>query len=197
LSNERGIFLLLSNGAVHRHEAGKQDPLIVRFQDYAFDLSRLSPNVGPVTFATHERSIQDLLYPSPDDPSYKRSPGHFRAELHNRITMPLYPLAFLLVTFAYLGAPRTTRQSRAMSLVSAIAVVALIRGLGFVGTISGAQSSFALVVPYLGLAAAFILGGWAMTRGVVIEPPAAFTNLMNATIEGIKRRTATAAGQHT
>ena len=110
--------------------------------------------------------------------------------------MPLYPLAFLLVTFAFLGAPRTTRQSRAMSLVSAIAVVTLVRGLGFVGTISGAQSSLALVVPYLGLAAAFLLGGWAMTRGVVIEPPAFISNLTNALIEGIKRRTATAAEQH-
>jgi lipopolysaccharide export system permease protein len=196
LTNERGIFLLLSNGAVHRHEAGKQDPLIVRFQDYAFDLSRLSPNAGPVTYAIHERSIYDLLNPAPDDPSYKRQPGAFRAELHNRITMPLYPLAFLLVTFAFLGAPRTTRQSRAMSLVSAIAVVGLVRGLGFVGTISGAQSSLALVVPYVGLAVAFILGGWAMTRGVVIEPPAFINNLTNALIEGVKRRTATAAEQH-
>jgi hypothetical protein len=80
--------------------------------------------------------------------------------------------------------------------VSAIAVVALIRGLGFVGTISGANSSFALLVPYLGLAAAFILGGWAMTRGVVIEPPAALTNLVNAMFEGIKRRTTATAGQH-
>jgi lipopolysaccharide export system permease protein len=196
LSNDRGIFLLLSNGAVHRHERGKQDPVIVRFQDYAFDLSRLSPNAGPVVFAIHERSITDLLNPPADDPSYKRQPGQFRAELHNRITAPLYPLAFLLVTFAFLGAPRTTRQSRAMSLVSAVALVAIIRGLGFVGTISGANSSAALLVPYLGLAAAFILGCWAMKRGVVIEPPAALTNLMNAMFEGIKRRTTAAAGQH-
>jgi lipopolysaccharide export system permease protein len=196
LNNERGIFLLLSNGAVHRHEAGKQDPIIVRFQDYAFDLSRLSPSTGPVTFAIHERSIRDLLSPPADDPSFQRSPGQFRAELHNRITMPLYPLAFLLVTFAFLGAPRTTRQSRALSLVSAIALVAAIRGLGFVGTISGANSSVALIVPYLALAVAFVLGGWAMARGVVIEPPAALTNLMNAMFEGIKRRATAVVGQH-
>ena len=56
LSNERGIFLLLENGAVHRHEAGKRDPVIVRFKDYAFDLSRLSPNAGPVSIR-HPRTI--------------------------------------------------------------------------------------------------------------------------------------------
>jgi lipopolysaccharide export system permease protein len=196
LNNELGIFLLLSNGAVHRHEEGKQDPVIVRFKEYAFDLSRLSPNAGPVVYAIHERSIGDLLSPPADDPTYKRMPGHFRAELHNRITTPLYPLAFLFVTFAFLGAPRTTRQSRAMSLMGAIGVVSLVRALGFVGTIAGAQSPIALVVPYLGLAAAFILGGWAMARGVVIEPPAVITNLVNAVLEGARRRTAVAAGQH-
>jgi lipopolysaccharide export system permease protein len=196
LTTDRGIFLLLANGAVHRHEAGKQDPVIVRFQEYAFDLSRLSPNAGPVTYAVHERSIHDLLNPRPDDALYKRNPGHFRAELHNRITAPLYPLAFLFVTFAFLGAPRTTRQGRAMSLVGAVGVVAIVRGLGFVGTVAGAHSPLALAVPYLGLAAAFILGGWAMSRGVVIEPPAALTNLVNAALEGVRRRTTTMAGQH-
>jgi lipopolysaccharide export system permease protein len=196
LSSDQGIFLLLANGAVHRHEAGKQDPVIVRFKEYAFDLSRLSPNAGPVTFAVHERSIRDLVYPQPDDATFKRMPGQFRAELHNRITTPLYPLAFLFVTFAFLGAPRTTRQSRAMSLVGAIAVVSAVRALGFVGTIAGVQSPLALIVPYLGLAVAFFLGGWAMARGVVIEPPAAIANLVNATLESIRRRTAMAVGQH-
>jgi lipopolysaccharide export system permease protein len=196
LSSDQGIFLLLANGAVHRHEAGKQDPVIVRFKEYAFDLSRLSPNAGPVTFAVHERSIQDLISPQPDDAMFKRMPGQFRAELHNRITTPIYPLAFLFVTFAFLGAPRTTRQSRAMSLVCAIAVVSVVRALGFVGTIAGVQSPLALIVPYLGLAVAFILGGWAMARGVVIEPPAALSNFINATLESVKRRTAMAVGQH-
>ncbi len=196
LSSNQGIFLLLSNGAVHRHESGKQDPTIVQFTDYAFDLSRLSPNTEPVTFAIHERSIGDLLRPAPDDAAFKRSPGSFRAELHNRITMPLYPLAFLFVTFAFLGAPRTTRQGRVLSLVGAIAVVAAIRGLGFVGTVAGSNSTMALATPYLGLAAAIALGAWAMTRGVAIEPPAALTRLLDTMIAGVRRRTTTAAGQH-
>jgi lipopolysaccharide export system permease protein len=196
LTTERGIFLSLSNGAVHRHENGKRDPIIVRFKEYAFDLSRLSPNNGPVTFAIHERSIQDLLNPRPDDPTFKRIPGQFRAELHNRITTPLYPLAFLLVTFAFLGTPRTTRQSRAMSLIGAIAVVTAVRGLGFVGTIAGSNSAAALLVPYLGLAAAFALGVWAIARGTTIEPPAVFTNLATALTDMVKRRSAATAGQH-
>jgi len=195
VTNDRGIFLLLENGAVHQHDSTKPDPVIVRFKDYAFDLSRLSPSTGPVTFAIHERSIEELISPRPDDPSYKALPGHFRAELHNRITAPLYPIAFMLVTFAFLGAPRTTRQSRAMSMISAIGVAALVRGTGFVGTIFGARNPIALVVPYIGIAAAFVLGGWAITRGAVIEPPAFISKIVDAMVEGVRRRTTAVAGQ--
>lgn len=195
LSSDRGIYLLLSNGAVHRHEASKRDPVIVLFEDYAFDLSRLSPARGEVSFATHERSIEDLINPDPEDPGYKRSPGQFRAELHNRITMPLYPLAFLMITFAFLGAPRTTRQSRALSLVSAIAIVAIIRGIGFVGTVAGG-SPLALLAPYLGIVAAFVLGIVAISRGAMLEPPAMLVNFVNATTERFKRRAAIMVRQH-
>jgi len=197
ITNDRGIFLLLENGAIHQHQHTKSDPVIVRFKDYAFDLSRLAPRVGPVTFQIHEMSIGELIHPRDDDATYKRIPGHYRAELHNRLTTPLYPLAFVMVTFAFLGAPRTTRQSRAMSLISAIATVGVVRALGFVGTISGARSPIVLAVPYIALTAAFVMSAWAIGRGVVIEPPAFVTRLVDALVEGIKRRTtAVAAGQH-
>jgi lipopolysaccharide export system permease protein len=196
VTNDNGLFLLLANGAVHQHDAGKQDPTIVRFKDYAFDLSRLSPSTGQVTFAVHERSIEELLNPRPDDPIYKAVPGQFRAELHNRITAPLYPIAFVMVTFALLGAPRTTRQGRAMSVLSAIFAVTVVRGAGFIGTVYGAKNATALVVPYIGIGIALILSGWVITRGTVIEPPAFLNRLVDAIVEGFKRRTAIAAGQH-
>jgi lipopolysaccharide export system permease protein len=195
VTNQRGVFLILENGTLHRHETGQRDPVIVQFKQNAFDLSRLSPSVGTVQYQVHELSIGHLMSPPPDDPLFKRLPGNFRAELHNRITMPLYPLAFMVVTFAFLGTPRTTRQGRTLSLVSALAVVVAVRGLGFVATIFGAQNPMALIAPYLGLAAVFILGGWTIARGMIIEPPAFFTKLMNAMIEGITRRSAAVAGQ--
>jgi lipopolysaccharide export system permease protein len=195
LTTERGVFLLLTNGAVHRHEAGQIDPAIVKFKEYAFDLSRLSSGSTNVTFSVHERNMSELLSPPADDALFKRQPGQFRAELHNRITAPLYPLAFLVVTFAYLGAPRTTRQSRALSLLSAIALAAAIRGMGFVSVIAGARSNAALFTPYIGLAAAFALGAWGIARGLIIEPPAFVSNLANTVIEGIARRTGTASEQ--
>ena len=68
------------------------------------------------------------------DALFADQPDQIRAELHDRITAPLYPLAFVALTFAYLGAPRTTRQNRTMSLLGALGAAALLRGIGFFGT---------------------------------------------------------------
>ncbi len=195
LTNNRGNYLVLESGTVQRHEVGKSDPAIVRFDQYAFDLSRLVSNTTNITYSVQERYPWELMNPAPDDPLFVSQPGNFRSELHNRITAPLYPLAFLVVTFAYLGAPRTTRQSRAMSLVGAILVVAGLRGIGFVGTLAGVHLPIALAIPYLTLIAAIALGGWAIARGVIIEPPAFVTNAINAALEGVARRTAQLTGQ--
>ncbi|MEA2936858.1 MAG: lipopolysaccharide export system permease protein [Alphaproteobacteria bacterium] len=195
LSNERGIYLVLENGTVQRHEATQRDPAIVRFEQYAFDLSSLSPGTPVVRFSAQERFPWELYNRPPEDTLYRDQPGQFHAELHNRLLMPLYPLAFLVVTFAYLGAPRTTRQSRAMSFISAVAAVAALRGLGFVGTVAGSTKPIALLVPYLALLVAFALGAWGITRGIIIEPPAFISNAISAAIERMSRRTAALSGQ--
>jgi lipopolysaccharide export system permease protein len=190
VTTDAGVFLLLANGAVHRHEADKQDPAIVKFREYAFDLSRVSQDVGNVSYSVNERSMAELINPPPSDPLYQRYPGRFQAELHNRLTAPLYPLVFLIVTFAYLGAPRTTRQSRVLSLISAIGLAFAIRILGFASTVAGRWSEVALFAPYVVMAAVMGLGLWGIARGLIIEPPAFIVNLVNAMVEGIQRRTA-------
>ena len=53
---------------------------------------------------------------------------------------PLYPIAFVVIAYAYLGAPRTTRQSRAVSMLGAIAGVAFLRLIGFVSTVFGVNA---------------------------------------------------------
>jgi lipopolysaccharide export system permease protein len=195
LTNDRGTYLVLEKGTIQRHEAGQRDPAIVRFDQYAFDLSRLSGGAQKITFSVQERYPWELMDPPADDPLFKAQPGAFRAELHNRITAPLYPLAFLVVSFAYLGAPRTTRQSRAMSLVSALLAIAFVRSVGFVGTVAGAQNPPALVVPYVVVAVAIALGLWGIVRGVIIEPPAFVTKAIDRAMEGISRRAAGMMGQ--
>jgi len=195
LNSENGTYLILESGTVQRHVATQRDPDFIAFREHAFDLSRLTPTISFIRYSVQERFPWELAFPPADDPLYKEQPGNFKAELHNRITAPLYPLAFLVITFAYLGAPRTTRQSRAMSFVSAALAVSLLRGIGFVGTILGAQRPITLLIPYVALALTFVFGTWAILRGLIIEPPAFITNSISALADGLSRRAAAAAGQ--
>jgi lipopolysaccharide export system permease protein len=195
LTNDRGTYLVLANGTIQRDEVGQRDPAIVRFEQYAFDLSRLSGGVQNITFTVQERFFWELLNPPPNDPLFRAGPGGFRSELHNRITAPLYPIAFLVVTFAYLGAPRTTRQSRAMSLAGAITAIAILRAVGFVGTLAGTSTPAALVLPYVAIVVTVVLGVWGITRGVIIEPPEFVTRAVEAVVEGVTRRANQMMGQ--
>ena len=68
--------------------------------------------------------------------------------MHDRIFAPLYPIVFTIITFAYLGAPRTTRQGRAMSIASAAIVIAAIRLMGFVAIVLCVRYPWVLAIQY-------------------------------------------------
>jgi lipopolysaccharide export system permease protein len=188
LRNDHGTYLLLENGSVQRHQAGERDPTIVQFDRYAFDLSQLANTPTTVRYSARERYLWELFNPDPKDPLFADQPDQVRAELHDRITAPLYPLAIAVITFAYLGAPRTTRQSRTLSLIAAIGAVTALRGIGFVGTLAGAHAPLALIGPYLALILAAAFGYYGISRGLIIEPPAFILNAIAALAERMAER---------
>jgi lipopolysaccharide export system permease protein len=198
LKDERGTFLVLETGSVQRldlteREPGKErDPAIVLYDRYALDLSQ-APNSNQTSSraSSRDRFIWELIWPSEED--LRKLPWpQMRAEIHDRILAPLYPIVFVTLTYAYLGAPRTTRQSRAMSLMGAISVVAGLRLLGFVVIILSVNYPLAPYVQYVALAAAMAFGLYAIDRGLIIEPPAYMTNAIDAIGQRFARRTASA-----
>ncbi len=188
LDNKKGTFLVLQNGILQRHEVNQRDPAMVSFERYAFDLSQFAGGSQAVTYSIRERYLWQLLFPSPTDKFYIEQPGQFRAELHDRLMAPLYPLAFVVIAFAYLGAPRTNRQSRSVSMAGAIGGVALLRLIGFASTVFGASLPWMLALPYLATALAFGLGLYVISSGLIVEPPAFITNALNAIGERFARR---------
>jgi lipopolysaccharide export system permease protein len=195
IRDQHSAFLVLENGSVQRHELGQRDPALVLFDSYAFDLSRLATAPQNVRYSVRERYLWQLFHPERADQLFSDQPNQVRAEFHDRITAPLYPLAFVVLIYAYLGAPRTTRQSRAMSLLGAISVVAALRGIGFVGMIAGVHTPMALLLPYVALVAGSVLGYLAISRGLILEPPPAVANFVNAMIERAAQRANVALGQ--
>ena len=167
-----GTFLVLITGSVQRLEVGRLDPTIVRFERYAFDLSRFTGGPTVQAFGVRERDLWDVAFPDPNDSVYKQVPTHFRAELHDRLIAPIYPFAFTVLCFAILGAPRTSRQSREVSMIIALSATAVLRLIGFACNVLATQTVAAVFVLYGSVFVAIALGLFAISRGVVVEPPA-------------------------
>jgi lipopolysaccharide export system permease protein len=191
LDNDQGTFLVLQKGMVQRQQVTQHDPAIVAFDRYAFDLSQFASGPQSVKYSIRERYLWQLINPDRTDPLYIEQPGQFRAELADRLIAPFYPLAFLVIAFAYLGSPRTNRQSRTMSLLGAIGGVAVLRLIGFVSTVFGVNIPWMVWLQFVALAIAFLFGLYVIRRGLTIEPPAIITDKIAALTERISRRFAT------
>ena len=178
--NERGSFLILQEGNLQRFETGKREPALVAFNSYAFDLSQFSNVVQSVTYGPRERSMGDLISPPEDDPVFKRVPGEFRSELHDRIFAPIYPFVFVLMAFAILGAPRTTRQNRNFAIALLVVGILVVRIAGFGLSTTSNSQPVAVLVQYLMLAAVGAGSFWLILRGVIIDAPANLLAPINA-----------------
>lgn len=175
--NERGSFLILEDGNLQRFETGKREPALVAFKSYAFDLSQFS-NVNPdITYGARERTFGDLISPPPEDPAFKKNPGEFRSEFHDRLFAPLYPLVFVLMAFAALGPPRTTRQNRNFAIGVLLLAILGTRIAGFgLSTVSVSLPS-GILAQYLMLVAVAALSIFMIVRGVIIDAPVNLTGL--------------------
>lgn len=188
LDNKSGTYLVLQKGVVQRHETGQRDPAMVVFDRYAFDLSQFAGGAQAVKYSVRERYLWQLLFPDPKDQFYIEQPGQFRAELNDRLMAPLYPIAFVVIAYAYLGAPRTTRQSRTLSMLGAIGGVALLRLIGFASTVFGATVPWLLALQYVAVAAAFGAGLYVIRRGLILEPPTFITDWIAVLTERVGQR---------
>jgi lipopolysaccharide export system permease protein len=178
---------VLEDGNLERFEAGKRDPALVAFGRYAFDMSKFSNRGRDVALGIRERYLWELMSPAPDDPIYKTLTGQFRAELHDRFLAPIYPFAFAALTFAFLGTPRTTRQSRGFAITCAVLTVFGLRMAGFACSVMTVKSPEAAVVQYLMMVLAIAGGMYIIVRGIVVDAPAGLIEQFNRNNERILR----------
>jgi lipopolysaccharide export system permease protein len=141
-----------------------------------------------------ERYLWQLWNPDPNDPLYKEQPGQFRAELHDRLLAPIYPLAFVLIAFAHLGAPRTTRQSPAWSMTAVILGVSSLRLIGFTSTVFTLKYPAAALVQYAAVIGTIVSCLYYISRGLIIEPPLFLTTAVARINEWVAKRVGTVAG---
>jgi lipopolysaccharide export system permease protein len=168
VQRQDGAFLVMRDGNVQRRRVKERDPTIVLFDQYAFDLTRLTP-APQVYVGLREKFFWELAFPAADDPILKNSPAQFRVELHERLFAPLYPLAFGMISFALLGFPRTTRQSRAVSLFAVVVGVAGLRLAGFAASAMAIAVPATLAVVYAMIASAIGFGAIMVWRGIPLD----------------------------
>ncbi|GJD42442.1 hypothetical protein AFCDBAGC_0278 [Methylobacterium cerastii] len=143
-----GSYLALQNGSVHQQQKDSRDSSILTFERYTIDLAAFAPPDADTVYKPRERSTAQLLFPDKSEGYFKLQKGRFRAELHDRLSAWLYPLALVFIAFAALGDPRTTRQGRAGAMAGAVLAVVALRIAGFTATSAATRSAGAVVAIY-------------------------------------------------
>jgi lipopolysaccharide export system permease protein len=147
---EEGAFLSVEDGVIQRRTLSDTDRVTTAylyFDSYSIDLSFAERSSGPGQFKPSERSTAYLLNPDPEDRFWLNQRGRFMAELHNRMALPLFPLAFALIVTVALGTPHSARSGRGKRVLIAIAVGAALQASQF--GVSGLLSSAPIAWPLL------------------------------------------------
>jgi lipopolysaccharide export system permease protein len=190
VKNENGSFLILEHGSIQRLEKGKTDPRIVTFDRDAFDLSQFATGPHNVLYTEREKYIWELIWPKPGDKLYAAQPDQYRSELYDRVASPLYPLAFAILTFMFLGPPQTTRQSRSLAMLALIGSSTALRLIGFFSVVAGVKQPPLLALQFIALIAMIAIGLWKIGRGKTIEHGTVITKLSATISERFARATA-------
>ncbi len=172
-------FLMLERGTIQREN--KQDTTsIISFDRYALNLSALSGDAtgggagegsgDKVIYKPRERTTWSLLNQDRNEHYYKTQEGRFRAELHNRLSAPLYPIAFMLIAFAFVGEARTTRQGRASAIQAAIFIVGATRIGAYAAWTASVRSPSAVLLLYLLPIGAIVLSVALILYGERLRP---------------------------
>lgn len=162
-------YLALEKGSIHRQQKDTRDASIIAFERYTVDLAAFTPPDADVIFKPRERSTTQLLFPDTSESYYKIQKGRFRAELHDRLSAWLYPLAIAFIAFAALGDPRTTRQGRGVAVAGAVVAVVVLRIAGFTATSAAVRSQGAVVAIYAIPLLAIALSALAIFRGPALR----------------------------
>jgi LPS export ABC transporter permease LptG/LPS export ABC transporter permease LptF len=164
IKQDDNAYLLMETGHILRRTSPKEPVQIIAFDRYAVDLARFEQKEESTVYKPRERYYSELAYPEPDDWMLRNQPGQLRAELHERLSSPLYPFAFVLIAIAFVGQAQTTRQNRMESIVMAFLLAAGLRLAGLAGTNLVSLRASAIPIVYLLPITAIVLSTIAAQR---------------------------------
>ncbi|MDX2309398.1 MAG: LPS export ABC transporter permease LptF [Hyphomicrobium sp.] len=167
VKQDKEAFLVMTDGHVLRGASANEPVRIITFDRYAFDLDAFEQKTGAVQdLKPRERYFHELVNPEPTSQSFRRHPGQFTSELHERFVSPLYPLAFVMIALAAAGRARSTRQRRSDYVILGLVAAAGSRlaGLAVNNLVSG-DTTLVPILYAIPLTAIFVSVGIMLAGG--------------------------------
>jgi lipopolysaccharide export system permease protein len=174
-----GARLIMFDGTVEESAHAGGQLTVLKFQRDVFDLDQFAGPARATDRATSERYLPELFQPNPKLPQKLRNA--YIAEGHNRLSQPLYCIAFAMIALAAVLRGRRARGANALRLALAALAAAVVRiaGYGVQGLAVGTPSLIFLfyVIPILGAAIALVVlsGTNPFARFAHSEPAEALT----------------------
>ena len=175
----QGARLIMLDGTVEQSAQGGSQLSVLKFQRDVFDLDQFAGPARVNQRQTNERFLGELLNPEPA--LSERIRNAYFAEAHNRLSQPLYCLAFAAIALAAILRGRRQRGALAVRLTTASLAAAAVRiaGYGVSGPAASHPALAALfyLIPLLGVALALlVLMGYSpsaiLARRRALEAPA-------------------------
>jgi lipopolysaccharide export system permease protein len=180
VQSPEGARLIMQNGNIEQGEAKGARLSVLGFERYVFDLDQYAGPQRASDRDTSERYLGELFeaQTAPAVPAVRR--GVYLAEAHNRLSAPLYCIAFALIALAATAKGRMARASYALRLSGAALMGAALRLVGYAAQGLAARSpqfNFILyLLPLAGIlvAAAVLLDISLVPMGIrrIFSPPA-------------------------
>jgi lipopolysaccharide export system permease protein len=121
----------MSDGTIEQTRAAGSDLSVLKFQTYVFDLDQFNSAQRETDLRTSERFLSELLWPKFAHEPGQRMRNIFFAEANNRISAPLYCIAFAFMAFAAVSHARRARGAYALRLTVASLGAAVLRIIGY------------------------------------------------------------------
>jgi lipopolysaccharide export system permease protein len=173
-------ILYLVDGELQQRDLSSDQISIVTFSSYALDMAAFVPAGQSAARRPKEQSTAYLLSPAPDDYFVEKAPFIIKEELVQRFSTWLYPLAFGLIAFTFLGKARSNRHEQFQNgaLVAGIALGA--RGLGFYSVeAAGVQPGHGTPCPISCRDCLIVVFGFLTVSGRALTIPKAWAQLNN------------------
>ncbi|MFA5949642.1 MAG: LPS export ABC transporter permease LptF [Hyphomicrobium sp.] len=191
-------YIVMTEGHILRSTKPEEPAQIIAFDKYAIDLDQFEQKLDKADeYRPRERYFDELVNPDKNSSMYKSQPARFVAEVHERFSSPLYPIAFGFLAVAIVGQAQSTRQNRSGRMAACFAIGAGLRLLGLATnnlvTVKSQYAPLLYAVPAAAIVVALIMiarGAQARSSVSIIDPVSDF---VTAVVSRLRRASAEAS----